>query len=120
MSVAPKALARLLVNRRKVTNAKAQERGELLQASVRGKIKELYKSGIISRAWLIGSLARKSFGIASDVDIVIEGLKTSDISKLAAELTLHFQVEVDLLRFEQLPLSFQKRVLAEGVRLNEP
>ena len=66
---------------------------------------------MISRAWLIGSLAWGRFGPTSDADVVVEGVSAEDIDTLWGRLGADLPVELDLLRLEDLPQDFRERVL---------
>lgn len=66
------------------------------------------------RFWLIGSLRHGNLGPHSDVDLVVEGLEPAQERRLWSDLSSRLEVSVDLLRFEDLPDSFQERILREG------
>ena len=72
------------------------------------------------RLRLIGSLSGEAWGERSDVDLVVEGLDRESEAALWRRLSSALPVPVDLLRLEELPETFRRRVLAEGVLLGEP
>ena len=115
MVTTPEQLAATLVRRRK----EALERDRARATDVRRRLEtEISREGgRFRRAFLIGSLARGSFGAASDVDVVVEGLDPGELGTLYGALVAALGVEVDLLRFEDLTPSFRARVEQEGVLL---
>lgn len=72
-----------------------------------------------SRLWLIGSLPTDKWGVRSDVDLVVEGVDREQERLLWGRLSADLPVPVDLLRLEELPEGFRRRVLEEGVLLRE-
>jgi predicted nucleotidyltransferase len=112
--VQPGELARVLVARHRETLERERERAEALRAAVRREVGKALMDGVASRAWLIGSLAWGPFGPGSDVDIVVCGAAHRDASVLAARLMELFGTDVDLLRLEDLPDAFRRRVEEEG------
>ncbi len=78
---------------------------------------QLAREGLMAKAWLIGSLATGTFGPGSDVDIVVGGSQPSDYGTLWNRFSDALGMEVDLLRFEELPESFRDRVSSEGLAL---
>ncbi len=61
--------------------------------------------------------ARGAFGTGSDVDVVVAGLSVEDAGALWGELVERLGTQVDLLRLEELPPAFRRRVLEEGVEI---
>jgi predicted nucleotidyltransferase len=78
------------------------------------------RDGLVTRAWLIGSLTGDRFGDGSDVDVVVEGLRPDAVGTLWDRLEVRVEGPVDVLRFESLPDGFRARVLREGVALPGP
>jgi len=70
-----------------------------------------------ARVWLIGSLGFGGFGPRSDVDLVLSAVAPERVSALEDALVRELGRTVDLLTLEELPESFQKRVLEQGARL---
>ena len=117
MSVEPADLARELVRRRKAERQAFEERARKVRLLVNAEVAALLKDGWARRAWLIGSLAWGRFGVRSDVDVVLEGLAADRIGAAASFLANRVGADVDILRFEDLPETFRRRVVTEGVEL---
>ncbi|MBK8100042.1 MAG: nucleotidyltransferase domain-containing protein [Planctomycetes bacterium] len=73
-----------------------------------------------STVWLIGSLAWGGFGEHSDIDLVVRGGSAAAAwaSDVEVRLTRRLGVPVEILDFDQLPVSFRARVEREGVLLH--
>ncbi len=67
--------------------------------------------------YLFGSLPSGRFSRGSDIDLVIEGLKTEDFFKAYAFLIKEGRFRVDLKPFEDLSEDFKKRVLSGGMKI---
>lgn len=52
--------------------------------------------------WLIGSLARGSFEVGSDLDFMVAGLSQEQVRRAQAELSGRLSISVDIIRAEQL------------------
>jgi len=113
MLVTPLALAQTLLHRHRRDAEVFFRRAEALRTQVRELAGQVSTDG----AWIIGSLASGSFGERSDVDVVVRGLTTEEIAHLWQTWTKALGEPLDLLRFEELPADFQRRVLAEGLRV---
>jgi len=87
-----------------------------VRARVVQRMAEQLGSG--TEAWLIGSLAWGGFGERSDIDVVLRGATPEQACRLEVGLTRALRLPVDMLRFEELPDSFRKRVVQQGVRLD--
>ena len=92
-------------------------RAHRVRGIVNAEVAALLRQGVACRAWLIGSLAWGQFGVRSDVDVVLEGLAIDCIGAVADRIAGRVQCEVDILRLEEIPESFRRRVLAEGVEI---
>jgi predicted nucleotidyltransferase len=66
---------------------------------------------------LFGSLANRTFGPDSDVDLAVSGLGREAYFKALADLMDVFEGPVDLVRLEDAPASLRERIDAEGERL---
>src|SRR5437868_4734218 len=117
MGVEPADLARALIRRRKAELEENGRRARAVRHHVEAEACALVADGWARRAWLIGSLAWGDFGIGSDADIVFEGLGSDRTGAAAARLSAAAEVEVDVLRLEDLPESFRERVVTEGIEL---
>ena len=117
MAVEPADLARELVRRRKAESRATEERARHVRELVNAEVADVLKTGWASRAWLIGSLAWGHFGVRSDDDVVLEGLARERIGAVADRLANRVRTDVDILRFEDLPETFRRRVVAEGAEL---
>ena len=71
-----------------------------------------------TEAWLIGSLAWGGFGEHSDIDVVVRGLAPPAATRLELALLRAVAWAVEVLRFEELPVSFGERILREGIVLH--
>ena len=124
MPVSPSDLAFALRARSASTHARDRSRADRLRARVREVARDLRTRGEIDGAWLIGSLAWGGFGVRSDVDIVIRGATASAAGRLwtlcVDQLGPDADARVDLLRIEELPAAFRERILAQGLRIDEP
>ena len=120
MPVRPEELASTLVARRRRERADTAQRASTARAQARIIARALREEGLVECAWLIGSLAWGEPGARSDVDVVLRGCAVSAVSAAWRRLGDALDLPVDVLRFEELTPSFQRRVLDEGIRLDEP
>ena len=120
MAVVPSDLTSTLIARRRAARAAHERRGAELVARARVAATAYRAAGTLDGAWLVGSLAWGGFGTRSDVDIVVRGAPASGFGALAATLSDALGAEVDLMRIEELPDAFRRRVLERGMRLDEP
>lgn len=67
------------------------------------------------RAWIIGSVASGYFGPHSDIDVVTENCSVKVAFALWNHLCQRFGLPVDLMRIEELPENFARRVRSEGI-----
>jgi predicted nucleotidyltransferase len=118
MPTTPADLAATLVRRHRQTRDEVRAHAAQARASLEAVIGEQGKAGRFRRAFLIGSLAHGSFGAGSDIDVVLEGLAPDDVGLLYDALVSATHTEVDVLRLEELPPSFQERVEREGILLH--
>ena len=114
MAVRPEELAATLVARYRAQRAEHADRAQRLRAAVGPALRAELGVRPGCRAWLMGSLAHGTFGAASDVDIVVEGVPVEAAPALWLALCERLDAPVDLLRLEELAPSFRERVLAEG------
>jgi predicted nucleotidyltransferase len=114
MSVGPEELAAAMVRRGARARRWWDERARQLTERVEAEIATALADGLGRRAWLIGSLASGTFGPASDVDIVVEGLPATRTGELWDRLGVRLGARIDLLRLEELAPRFRSRVLSEG------
>ncbi len=63
---------------------------------------------------LFGSLANRTCGPESDVDLAVSGLSRKVYFKALADLIAVFEGPVDLVRLEDAPASLRERIDAEG------
>ncbi|OGQ25599.1 MAG: hypothetical protein A2138_04260 [Deltaproteobacteria bacterium RBG_16_71_12] len=117
MTVTPQQLASTLRARQRRLREEHAARARELRGKLDVAIAALGRQGRFTRAWLIGSLAAGTFGVDSDVDVVVEGSSPTDDDALGSALARALGVDVDVLRLEALPESFARRVLDEGVVL---
>ena len=120
MTALPSDLAATLVARRRVARERERDRASDLRERLRLAAGRLRREGRVDGGWLIGSLAWGGFGARSDVDVVLRGTDEARVGAVWAELVDALGVSVDLLRYEDLPEDFRRRVIGEGVRLDEP
>ncbi len=120
MTPVPRDLARALVARRRTARLRGEERAARLRERLRSVAPRLRREGGFESAWLVGSLAWGGFGERSDVDIVVRGADPSRLGALWVAFGDALETQVDLLRIEDLPDGFARRVLAEGQKLDEP
>jgi predicted nucleotidyltransferase len=106
-----------LIERARVAREAAEARRSLAVAAARRVCQSLVSRGAVGEAWLVGSAAWGGFGDGSDVDVVVRGLEARAVADVADELARATDLPVDLLRWEELPPSFQARVIADGSRL---
>lgn len=99
--------------------AAARSARESHAASVRERVLIALKMHVplSAQVWLIGSLAWGGFGLHSDVDVVWTGLSSAQLLDVERALRGAAGVAVDLLEFDTLPVSFQERVVAEGIEV---
>lgn len=113
MTVTPADLAETLRRRCRDEQAEWSRRGADLRRQLVSALEEM-ESPPDARMWLIGSLRHRTFGPHSDVDLVVEGLDSARERRLWSELSSRLEAPLDLLRFEDLPESFQERIREEG------
>jgi predicted nucleotidyltransferase len=121
MAVRPEELAANLVARYRAAQADHAFRAQRIRSVLGPALREELAGrahGARCRAWLMGSLAHGTFGAASDVDIVVEGVPAEIAPELWLALERRLDAPVDLLRLEELPPAFRERVLAEGVPID--
>lgn len=94
--------------------AEFRARGTELHERLREWARHALQEGLVRRAWLIGSLAKGTWGARSDVDVVVEGLESTRAGRVWDELSKRLGCDVDLLELERLPPDFAQRVLREG------
>jgi predicted nucleotidyltransferase len=117
MAIDPRDLACELMRRRKVELEAADRRAIEIRGLVNSEVAALLAEGVARRAWLIGSLAWGNFGVRSDVDLVLEELAIDRIGATSERIASRVHASVDVLRIEEIPAAFRRRVLAEGVEL---
>ena len=118
MAVRPEELAATLVARYRARQAEHASRAERLRETLGPALRAELAGRWPCRAWLIGSLAHGSFGAASDVDLVVEGVPAEAAPALWLALEERLDAPVDLLRLEELAPSFRARVLGEGIPID--
>lgn len=118
MTVRPEELADAMVRRARAERQRHCERAVRLRTQLRSAIQALRVAGTVDAAWLIGSLAWGGFGHRSDVDVVVRGADPARIGALGGTLSDALDIDVDVLRLEDLAPAFRDRVLAEGLRLD--
>lgn len=117
MSVTPEDLARTLLARERSRREHNARRAEQLRRALSSWAAAAKASGLVGRAWMLGSLARGDWGDASDVDIAVEGLAPNCEASTWSGLEALLSSSVDLLRVESLPRPFAERIRAEGIEL---
>jgi predicted nucleotidyltransferase len=120
MTAGPFDLAATLVARRGLARERERERANDLRDRLRTVAIRLRRADRLDGAWLVGSLAWGGFGERSDVDVVVRGMGDARVAALWGVLVDTLDASVDVLRLEDLPEDFRRRVLTEGVRLDEP
>jgi hypothetical protein len=118
MAVRPEELAATLVARYRARQTAHTRRADAIRAALGPALREGLAGRGRCRAWLVGSLAHGTFGPASDVDVVVEGVTAEEAAALWLALGERLDAAVDLLRLEELPPAFRARVLAEGIPLD--
>jgi predicted nucleotidyltransferase len=114
MSVSPDELAATLMRRASAQHA-ADERA---RETCLGEVERVLRASRVAlgfeRAWVIGSLAWGSFGLRSDIDVVIAGAIPAVLIELSDRIGRATSRSVDVLALEGLPSRFRQRVLSEG------
>ena len=102
---------------RRATKAREEQlaHAERAREWVERRLRDLVKSP--AEVWLIGSLAWGEFGARSDVDLVATKLDKKVALEVEQSIARELDVEVDLLRLEDLPESFQERVRTYGIKV---
>lgn len=116
MAVTPQQLASTLIHRNEERLRLLAERANELRRLVGQWATERRARGEVTGVWLTGSLAKGTWGEQSDVDVVVEGLTRPD-GATWDELVALLGTSVDLLRIEELPADFARRVRDEGEKL---
>jgi predicted nucleotidyltransferase len=115
--VTSEQLVQTLLRRQREQREQQSKRAAALRHRVEEEARALVAAGTVRRVWLIGSLAWGSFGVGSDVDLVVSGCPPERAALLWRDLSSALEIGIDLLRFEDLPADFAQRVLEEGVEL---
>lgn len=116
MSVTPAETAATLQKRSAELRRQAETRAETAREQALAIVRGLLAPKM--RAWLIGSLAWGGFGTRSDVDLVLSGVDPERVGAIEDALLRTLRVEVDLLVFEELPVSFRERIEREGIAIH--
>jgi predicted nucleotidyltransferase len=116
MDPLPAEIAKTLAAR----DRQAEEKRNAREAEVRSRVVTLVRAMLpeSGRAWLIGSLAWGGFGLRSDVDLVLEGIKGEAAVSIELAVAQAAETEVDVIDFELLPASLRDRVLREGIAIH--
>ena len=117
MSQTARRLARSMIARHRRLGEASRAKATDLRPRVQDALQSALERCVIDRAWLIGSLTTDHFGPGSDVDVVVQGL-TIERAQFQETLSRALGHRVDLLCIEQLPESFQQRVLEEGLEID--
>ena len=118
MAVRPEELAATLVARYRAQHEEHARRAVRIRAALGPALRAELAGRSGSHAWLMGSLAHGTFGAASDVDVVVEGVPAEAAAALWLALAERLDAPVDLLRLEDLAPAFRARVLAEGIPID--
>jgi predicted nucleotidyltransferase len=119
MGYAPEELAAILTRRARQRRLKDEKRLARARAGAVDALRACSADGVVQRAWLIGSAAWGAAHPRSDLDIVVEGM-SEGYGLLWDRLSEAAGMDVDLLRLEELDDGFRRRVLSEGVEVDEP
>jgi predicted nucleotidyltransferase len=117
MAVSAQDLARTLVARQRARLQALDRRAEQAKQAVTTVATLCLSRGELDASWIVGSLSNGTFGQASDVDVVVRGLRPSFRARLWGELSEATGLSVDLLLYEELTSSFRERVEKEGLRV---
>lgn len=112
----PARTARLMRERSALRRAQREQHAEQVRATVAAAVRPLLPAQ--ARAWLIGSLASGTFGVGSDVDLVLDGVAPDRATEIEVAAARASGAPVDVLRLDDLPESFRRRVQAEGIALH--
>ena len=111
--------ARGLLARVRAERADIDARSTELRARAESVGQMLVRDFGARRVWLFGSLAWGTVAVASDVDLLVEGLDAGLLFRAGAAAEAIVRAEVDLLREEDAPASLMQRVRSEGVVLSD-
>lgn len=103
-----------LRDRERTRERKEGERRERLRAALPAAVECLVGEFGVRRVVLFGSLARGEAGLASDVDLLVEGLKPERLFEAMAAVSRELGADVDLVPSEAAHPAVLERALAEG------
>lgn len=90
------------------------ERRELLRRALPAAVNCLIREFGVTRVVLFGSLARSEARLASDVDLLVEGLKPERLFEAMAAVARELGADVDLVPSEVAHPAVLERALSEG------
>lgn len=105
-------------NRQAARDAALRKRTEEALAVARVAAHILKDEFHARRVWLFGSLARGTFGWASDIDLAVEGLAEREFFRAVGRLlSLHSEITVDLVDIGEARPAIRRSIETEGVPL---
>jgi predicted nucleotidyltransferase len=99
--------------------ARERERAAVLHAAIPSVVEVLANRFGVRRIWLFGSLVWGFPHEASDLDVAVEGLASTDYFRALGELLEVVPGGVDLVRLEEAPDSLRVRILQSGEVIHE-
>ncbi len=98
-----------------------EKKAELFRADAMHEVRRLAsllrKHYAFKDLYVCGSIVSGRFGLHSDVDMVISGLKTDDFFKAYALILRESSHNIDMKPFEDLTEDFKKKVLTKGAKI---
>lgn len=113
-TVTPTETARLLQQRARASAAAGEERARRLRARLPAVVRCLRQDYGVDQVILFGSVANRTCGPSSDLDLAVSGLSRRDYFKALADLMSLLEGPLDLVRLEEAPPSLRERIAAEG------
>lgn len=117
MAVTIDEMAAYLRRRAAERRARADERSRAIRERLPEAKRLLIERHGARRVVLFGSLARGAMTEHSDVDLAVEGLRSSAYFTAIADLTGLLDSPVDLVELETAPASLHARLALEGIEL---
>lgn len=114
MPVTPSDTARHLRQRAIKAAAEGEVRARRLRAHLPVAVACLRRDYGAATVILFGSLANRTCGPDSDVDLAVSGISRRVYFKALADMMALFEGPVDLVRLEDAPASLRERIDAEG------
>lgn len=108
---------RTLIQRAQAEDQRLTEQLQRLRSCLPAAAQLLQAMGA-REVWLFGTVAWGGMHAHSDIDLAVSGLPANAWAGAVARVEDIVGIAVDLLRFEEIPAAFAKRIREEGQRID--